>query len=290
MMDSECMPDSHYTLPLAGGGQIRVIRLAGSRQFPLPVILAHGTLSNGGTVRSFGDCLAGLGHDTWLLEWGGHGSSTPPRARRNFEAPAFDDLPRALEFVKEKTAAPRVFWVGHSGGGLLPLMYMARHPEAQASFAGLVTLGAQATCAALTRKHKIRALALYLLTQVMGRTPKLAAAMGDEGEPTILLAQWARWNLKGRWRGWDGMDYLAGLGHIGIPCLTLAGAKDDIAPVDGCQAVFDALGSQDKTMVICGTAAGFSRDYSHGGLIRGRAAETEVFPRVGAWLKARNLG
>ncbi len=290
MMENASDSDTHCTLPLDGGGQIRLIRLSGPRQISVPLILAHGTLSNGATVRSFGDYLSGLGFDVWLLEWGGHGSSTASCARRNFEAPAFDDLPRAVGFVKETTNASRVFWVGHSGGGLLPLMFMVRNPEIQSEFAGLVTLGAQVTGAARTRKHKFRALGLYVLTQVLGRTPRVDATMGDEGEPTVLLAQWALWNLRGKWHGWDGFDYMAGLKQVTVPCLTIAGGADDIAPVDGCREIFDALGGTDKTMITCAKADGFSRDFSHGGLARGSAAETEVFPKVAAWLNARCNG
>lgn len=286
MSETAPIADTHHTLPLAQGGQIRLIRLGGQRIYP-PVILAHGTLSNAGTVRAFGDYLAAKGYDLWLLEWGGHGSSTAPRSRRNFEAPAFEDLPRALDFVREATCASRIFWVGHSGGGLLPLMYLARHPELQAEFAGLVTLGAQSTGAIQSRRHRFWILTLFALTQMMGRTPRFIRTMGDEGEPTTLLAQWALWNLKGAWTGWDGMDYLEGASRITIPSLIMAGTRDEIAPVQGCEAVFDALGSGDKTFITCGKADGFSRDFSHGGLVRGRPAEREVFPLVEAWLRER---
>jgi pimeloyl-ACP methyl ester carboxylesterase len=282
------MTDTHHTLPLEKGGQIRLIRLGGSRTLAPPVILAHGTLSNAGTVWAFGKALAAEGHDVWLLEWGGHGSSTAPKSRRNFEAPAVEDLPRALAFVLEKTKAGTVFWVGHSGGGLLPLMYLARNPECQSLFGGLVTLGAQTTGAAETRAHKLRALGLYGLTQILGRTPRVQSSMGDEGEPTTLLAQWAVWNLKKQWTGWDGMDYMEGLSRITIPCMILAGARDEIAPAAGCKTVFDQLGSPDKTWVNCGTADGFSRDFSHGGLVRGTPAREEIFPKIGAWLRERS--
>lgn len=178
--------------------------------------------------------------------------------------------------------------MGHSGGGLLPLMYLARYPEYQPGFSGLVTLGAQATGAAETRAHKFRALALYVVTQVLGRTPRVRAAMGDEGEPTALLAQWALWNLKGQWKGRDGMDYMARLGGIHIPGLVIAGSRDEIAPVKGCETVCNRLGSPDKTWVECGLASGFSRDYSHGGLSRGTAAAREIFPMVSAWIRERS--
>lgn len=279
--------DTHHTLPLEKGGQIRLIRLAGTRALSPPLILAHGTLSNAGTVWSLGAFLAAEGHDVWLLEWGGHGSSTAPCTRRNFEAPAFEELPRALDFVRERTGSREIFWVGHSGGGLLPLMYLARYPERQSLFGGLVTLGAQTTGAAESRAHKFRAFGLYGLTMVLGRTPKIRAAMGDEGEPTALLAQWAVWNLRQQWMGKDGFNYMDALSGVTVPCMILAGTRDDIAPEQGCLRVFDALGSQDKTWVSCGGGNGFSRDFSHGGLVRGGAARSEIFPKVGAWLKVR---
>ena len=279
--------DTHHALGLDGGGQIRLIRLTGTRTLGPPLILAHGTLSNAGTVRSFGGYLACRGHDVWLFEWGGHGSSTPPRSRRNFEAPAFEELPRALAFVRGETGAEQIFWVGHSGGGLLPLMYLARHPECQGEFAGLVTLGAQATAAALTWRQKFKAVSLYLMTQIMGRTPRIQKTMGDEGEPTTLLAQWAVWNLKRAWTGRGGINYMDRLDQLAIPCMVIAGAADVIAPVRGCRAVFRRLGSPDKTWVACSAAEGFSRDFSHGGLARGTSAEREIFPKVAAWLRER---
>ena len=59
--------------------------------------------------------------------------------------------------------------------------------------------------------------------------------MGTEGEPTRLLAQWSKWNLRQKWMGEDGFDYMSGLAKIKIPALIFAGSNDDIAPVSGCK-------------------------------------------------------
>lgn len=268
------------------GGHICLAHLGTGRQAKgLPLILAHGTLSNAGTVEGLGRYLAGQGYDVWLLEWGGHGKSLAPQGNRDFEAPAFADLPQALDFVRARTGHAKVFWIGHSGGGLLALMHLARYPQAQDCFAGLALLGSQATDAARTFAHKVRAVFLYGLTRIMGRTPRLFASMGDEGEPTQLLAQWAVWNLSGRWLGRDGFNYLSALESLKIPCLVMAGTRDVIAPAKGCRQVFDRLGSQDKTWVLCGKAQGFSREFSHGGLVYESTARQEVFPMILDWLR-----
>lgn len=266
------------------GGSISLRRLLPSRIIGHPIVIAHGTISNGEAVQDLALYLAGLGFDCWILEWGGHGNSHAAHRRQNFEYPAFNDLPVAVEFVLGKTQQSKLLWVSHSGGGHLPLMFLARYPEKQNLFAGLVTIGAQATDGAAGIQHKLRAVALWAVTILLGQTPKFVVSMGSEGEPTCLLAQWAVWNLRGQWLGKDGFDYLAGLGSIGIPALIMAGGNDNIAPVLGCEKVFTALGSEDKSWKVCSRAEGFSKDFTHGQLIRGKAARAEVFPIVGKWI------
>ncbi len=70
------------------------------------------------------------------------------------------------------TGKKQIYWVSHSGGGHLPLMYLARYPEHQEKMAGIVTMGAQATDAALGMKYKARAWALKWVTNFCNRTPK----------------------------------------------------------------------------------------------------------------------
>lgn len=266
------------------GGSISLCRLMPLRIIGYPIVIAHGTISNGAAVKDLAQYLAELGFDCWILEWGGHGKSHAAFRRQNFEYPAFNDLPTAVQKVLDMTQQAKVLWVSHSGGGHLPLMYLARNPEKQNLFAGLVTIGAQATDGAMEIRYKLRAAALWAVTTLLGQTPKALVSMGSEGEPTCLLAQWSVWNLRGQWLGKDGFDYLGGLDSIGVPALIMAGGNDIIAPVSGCEKVFKALGSKDKSWTVCSKAEGFSKDFTHGQLIRGKAARAQVFPIVGDWI------
>lgn len=84
--------------------------------------------------------------------------------------------------------------------------------------------------------------------------------------------------------GKDGTDYLQTFSDLEHPALIISGSADDIAPVEGCRLVYDALGSKNKTWVECGIAHGFSKNFTHGQLVMGRAAKAEIFPKVSQWL------
>jgi len=282
------MQEKQYIVEMENGGNVALYRLNNSNPIGLPLVIAHGTISNSEAVRGLGRYLTQLGFDCWLFEWGGHGQSTAFSKQQDFEYPAFNDLPAAIAKIIQVTGQQRVYYDSHSGGGHLALMYLARNPERQKKIAGLVTVGAQATDAALGLKYKARALVLWWVTNLFGRTPRVLVLVGTEGEPTRLLAQWSKWNLRQKWMGEDGFDYMNGLAKINIPALSLAGSNDNIAPVSGCRKVYEALGSADKTWLVCSISNNFSKDFTHGQLIYGKAAKYEIYPRIGEWLMKRN--
>lgn len=276
---------------LRGGGEIFLHRLLNPKTniTGLPVIIAHGTLSNSDSVRDLAIYLSDLGFDCWLLEWGGHGHSTPSSNKQDFEFPAFNDAPLAIDTVLEKTGHKRLYWISHSGGGHLPLMYLARNPEQQGKIAGIATLGTQATDAAPDLNYKFRAAYLWLLSMLFNQVSLKALPIKmAEGEPTRLLAQWAKWNLRKQWLGNDGFDYMKGIEQLNLPFFMIAGGNDDIAPVSGCKRIYDHIGSDDKAWLECSLKKGFSRNFTHGQLVKGRAAREEIYPKIGEWLAARN--
>ncbi len=277
-------------IPMEGGGQIALRRLSQGSERAWPVVVTHGTISSIEAVRQLGEHLADSGFDCWLLEWGGHGDSVASSREQNFEYPAHHDVPTAIEEVLDATQRRKLFWVSHSGGGHLVLMHLARRPELQGQVAGIVTMGAQATDAAMRPLDRLKTRLLWALTMLLAKTPKLVLPRGSDEEPTRLLAQWATWNLAGRWTGTDGFDYERGLSRVHVPVLMVAGGRDTIAPASGCRRLFDAIGSRDKTWLLCAVSEGFSKDFSHGQLVRGRAARDEVFPHIGDWLRARDRG
>jgi oxygen-independent coproporphyrinogen-3 oxidase len=271
----------------ADGVELSLTRVAGTNGTGDPVVLTHGTFSNATICARLAEYLAGHRFDCWILELRGHGASQREILHPSFEAFGLLDVPAALEAIHTHTGQ-RVFLLGHSGGGLAYLMHLVREPPARAGVKGLVLLASQATEACATLRGRLLVAFGRLTDRVPGYTPGRALGLGPEDEPRGVLTQWYRWNRTRRWTGQDGMDYLAALGDLSMPALSIAGAGDwFIAPPAGCRRVHDALGGSDKTWVHASRAEGFSEDFGHARLIASRGAQREIWPRIRDWLVAR---
>jgi oxygen-independent coproporphyrinogen-3 oxidase len=278
-----------YRVTAADGVELALARFNGETPRPVPVVLTHGTFSNGATCARFAGYLAEHGFDCWVLELRGRGKSQRHLPNLTFEAFGLLDVPAAVEAVRAHTGRQRLFLVGHSGGGLAFLMHLARVSAARAGTVGLVTLASQATEAARTVRGRLMVGFGRVAESLLDYSPGRAFGVGPEDEPKGVLAQWFRWNRTRRWMGSDGFDYMAALGDLAVPTLCLAGAGDRwIAPARGCRRLFDALGTRDKEWVLCARSEGFSEDFGHARIIVSRAAQQEVWPRIRDWLVARS--
>lgn len=272
----------------ADGVALAVTRVPTGIRYHPPVLLVHGTFSNASICARLADYLAGLGFDCWLLELRGHGASERGTGRVTFESFSDLDIPAAVRAVCRRTRARQVFLVGHSGGGLVALMHLARRAETRPEVRGIVTLATQATAAGASWWGRGMIAVGFLVNNLLRRTPGWLFRRGPEGEPPGVMNQWFGWNWRGRWTGADGFDYLAALGALDVPALCFAAAGDRrIAPLAGCQLIWQALGSSDKRFVVCAKSAGFAEDYDHARIIASRNAAQEVWPRIAEWLIAR---
>jgi len=71
------------------------------------------------------------------------------------------------------------------------------------------------------------------------------------------------------------------LSNIECALLNIAGEKDVICPVSQARATMDLVGSEDKTFLVV--------DAGHVGLLGGRVAREELWPRITDWLGPRSL-
>ena len=126
-----------------------------------PVILCHGAFANRHTYdlgvghSSLAVHLAQMGHDVWVLELRGHGRSYPkPTWLQTFLAQGRNeggswsimkyidnDLPAAVNYVRNHTHAKKVHWVGHSMGGVVIYSWLGLHKGNTQDFASIVTIG-----------------------------------------------------------------------------------------------------------------------------------------------------
>lgn len=245
-----------------------------------PVILTHGTFSNALICARLAEFLNANGLDCWVYEWSGHGSSEYGGLYPDAEEFACHDVPLVIQTVLERTGKKSCIWVAHSGGGFLPLIYLARHPDRQHKIETLVSLGSQTTGAGRTWKGKLITRLLPVMIRMLGKAPGPMLGLGPEDEISGFLDQWALWNRTGKWMGKDGFDYYQVMKHIEIPTLMISGARDLIAPPNGCRRLFESLGSTQKEYVLCAKTTGFLENYTHPRLMASRNAKTEIWPAI----------
>src|SRR5688572_29686743 len=130
---------------------------AENRRFREPLLLCHGLGANrfnmdftddgeGSDRLSLARALQRAGFDTWVVELRGRGRARVPKgADWSADEEVAQDIPLAIETVLDLSGEDRIFWVGHSWGGLMQYLLHARaHPAAE-KIAGLVTIASPAT-------------------------------------------------------------------------------------------------------------------------------------------------
>ena len=248
------------------------------------VILAHGMFSNYRTCRGLASYLTTQHYDCWLLDYQGHGLSDHPDHAPDFESMCLEDTESTLDFIQSSSDKP-IWWLGHSGGGLAILMFLARNPDRQEKLAGIITLASQATDAGLSWQHRLVFRVSRILLKFTKTVPGKPLGLGPEKEYSSVLDQWLLWSIAKHWSGTDDFDYLAHMADIKIPTLMISGVGDRfIAPTSGCKRLHDNLASTDKTFLLLGKDNGFLEDYTHDRLISSRNASTDVWPLIGQWL------
>jgi predicted alpha/beta hydrolase len=247
------------------------------------VLLTHAMMVDGRTLLRLAGHLAAAGLEAWILDFRGHGRSTPPTARRadwTFEAYVERDLPAALDAVARASgcAAGAIDHVGHSLGGLVGL-------GAGAPFRRQVLL---TTCwwrfrsrtSSLQRQLTMASYAA--VARLVGYAPIRLLRLGTDDEPRGYVLQLAGWAFGRRWCSPSGLDYEGRLRAVGTPTLSLVGAGDwlctradageTIAPLSGPHGVEEV-----------GRASGLPFDPSHFELVRDRRA-APVWERIARFL------
>src|SRR3989449_9561719 len=127
------------------GVELALHRVSGAVWQACPVLLTHGTFSNGQVCAGLAGVLSRHGVDCWVVELRGHGQSERGHVNADFERFAMFDVRAGFQAVLRATGKEQVFLVAHSGGGLLFVMYLALNPVASVRASGLYTLASLST-------------------------------------------------------------------------------------------------------------------------------------------------
>ncbi len=297
----------------------------------LPVLLLHGISANGRNMdldegHSLARFLAAHGREAFAMSLRGNGDSDradPDRGRSadySMDTYATQDVPAAIEAIRARTGAAQVDFVGHSMGGLIGYIYLARGGD---GFHALTTLGSPArfswgrgleqtlrSVGGVLGQHLTNVDAPFWADLTMPLHGEVRTALDDllynpanvpaplwkrfvaTGVGSIsggVLRQFTSWLERDAMVSADGeVDYLDALRRVRVPALVVAGKLDRIAPAANVKAAYEALGGP-KRFFLAAEENGFAHDYGHMDLVIGDRAGVELWPRVLSFFESCRL-
>jgi polyhydroxyalkanoate synthase len=265
---------------------------------------------------SFVEFLLSEGFDVFLIDWG-----TPGDEDRALDVSALVTryLPRAAKAIRKATGADQMTVLGYCIGGTLATCFAALYPEVTRN---LVLLTAPLDFSDAGQFGRMTARDIFPVERLTDVFPTVPGQVPDIG--TKLLNPMASYvgTYRNLWeklgdpdfdvRGWQAMyrwvnenvpfaaaafrqwivefyqenrlarDMLemdgrpVRLADIRCPVLNIAASRDQIAPRPTTRIVTDRVGSDDASEILI--------EGGHVGIVVGRMASQDLWPKVGAWL------
>jgi alpha-beta hydrolase superfamily lysophospholipase len=274
------MPYVEESINTEGGARLYVRR----RQADTPlgeVILVHGFGEHSGRYAAISDHLVKHGFNVTSYDQRGHGQSDGLPGHIDSFKYYEDDLDRIVSSVRSRWDARNLFIIGHSMGGLVALRYLAM----RGSFVtGAVLSSPLISVAVEVPAHKVMMARvgarlmpkLRLDNEIdpahLSRDPEVGIAYAkDPLVNRLVSAKWFAEATKAM------QEVVAWAGDIKTPMLVMHGTEDMLASVEATKALFEAVGSSDKELVIL---PGFYHELFN------EPEKESVYERVSDWLEA----
>ncbi|MEP6667391.1 MAG: alpha/beta fold hydrolase, partial [Nocardioidaceae bacterium] len=269
---------------------------------------------------SFVEFLLGQGYDVFLIDWG-----TPGDEDQSLDVSTLVTryLPRAAKAIQKATGEASMTVLGYCIGGALAACFVALHPEMTRN---LVLLTAPIDFSDAGQFGRMTARETFPIDSVTETFPIVPGQMPDIGtklldpkasyvgtyrqlwdklaDPTFDVRGWQamyRWVndsvpfAGAAFRQWivefyqenrlamDTLEMdgrLVHLSDIHCPVLNIAASRDPIAPRATTSIITSRVGSEDSSEIVI--------EGGHVGIVVGRAASQNLWPRVDAWLAAHD--
>jgi polyhydroxyalkanoate synthase len=232
------------------------------------------------------------------------------------------DTPAIIDFVKKKSGFDKVYWIGHSMGGII--MYGYLQTMGQEEIAGFIPVGSMivipdpltphlrkiatqkpvltaslivnTTVASQVRNYTLGAVKnpieelLFerenMYNDVIFRLFRLCVDDTSAG----VVGQFSDSIKRGAMFTADlDYNYTEHLDRIIVPTLIIGGNHDGFVTKKVLRDSYDRISSKDKSIFIFAKGYGFSADYGHCDLLLGKHSEEEVYPVILSWLDKRSL-
>jgi len=230
------------------------------------------------------------------------------------------DVPAIIDFVKEKSGFDKVYWIGHSMGGII--MYGYLETEKQSDIAGFIPISSMMVIPQLLSPHlKTIANQKPLLTASLLINTTVASQLRNFTLGTVkhpieeLLFERENMDMDVMFRFFrvciddtsagvvaqfsDSIrvgsiissdrkyNYADNMRRINVPILIMGGSADGFVNKEALMAPYIRVSSRDKNIIIFSKENGYSTDYGHCDLLLGKNSEKEVYPVILEWLDER---
>ena len=284
---------------------------------PQNVLLTHGTFSDKQTCLRIAQYLAQLGHHCYIMEWRGHGASSIPKDKFNFETIATYDFEATFRYLFDDLKLDNLHCVTHSGGGACLTMFLIQHPHYINHINSISMFACQVYGAIVNAKNHIKILTVKLLNRTLGYLPANRLKLGPINESYYTMNQWYEWNLNKDFKSSfikqstfkktmsdestapentappkntvsdnSHFDYRQHMPTITTPIYAISAKGDHfISPTSGCQLFFDKFNNPKNVFREYSITNGDLDDYTHSRIMISRNAATEIWPTVADWIE-----
>ncbi len=284
-----------------------------------PVLLVHGM---GANHRNFdfrpetglAPWLQERGWDVWVPVLRGDPGSVAPHTeawdRYTFAQHAHHDLPAIVDAVLAKTGQDRLYWVGHSMGGMLLYTTLQRRPGRVTAGVTVCSPACMAELSPLQRRFRRWSHLAPLRRRLPARAGAKASLLLGAANPLYrwllyrenmdrdlakglieaaiidlpgaMMREAAGWMKAGALEDPNGRPWVQ---PANLPLLVLAGSVDQVAPPASVACACEIFPSCEYRLL--GREAGLTTDYGHIDTLVGTTARDEVYPVIGAFLDAQ---
>ncbi len=278
------------------------------------IFLTHGTFSDKKTCLRIAQYLSGLGHHCYIMEWRGHGASSMPKNKFNFETVATYDYEATFRYFFNELKLDNLHCVTHSGGGACLTMFLIQNPQYIDKINSITLFVCQVYGAIINPANHLKVLSAKLLTRLLGYLPAKNLNLGPINESHFTMNQWYQWNLHKNFHSsfiqkcdidtngikesaFDSnirqqntiesevFDYRQYMPNITIPIYAISAKGDTfISPTQGCKRLFDDFNHPSNIFREYALSHGDLDDYNHSRILNSRPAAKEIWPTVAAWI------
>ncbi|WP_352259796.1 alpha/beta fold hydrolase [Psychrobacter sp. TB55-MNA-CIBAN-0194] len=269
------------------------------------IFLTHGTFSDKQTCLKIAEYLAALGHHCYIMEWRGHGDSSMPKEKFNFETVATYDYEATFRYFFEELKIENLHCITHSGGGIGLIMFLIQNPRYIDKINSISMFACQAYGAASKPISHAKIIAAKIITRLLGFIPARKLKMGACDESYHTMSQWYDWNLRRNFKSSfikqstfnqastdtngvadELLDYRQQMPNITIPVYAISARGDSfISPTHGCQMLFDDFKNPANVFREYALSHGDLDDYTHSRIMISRNAAKEIWPTVTDWIE-----